>query len=330
MRKLLLCIAGLLPLCLFAQSPVVAGEWFIGEDPKFGNATPFSYEGEEITISIPESALPTPGLHSFHVRVIDEAGAWSHTYDRMFAVVYRDTVHELATLEWFWDEDPGFGAANAVAASGDTATIAFPVTVDGLGPGFHSLYVRLLADDGIWGQTYQRATLVRSDPDFLIDNLVYRYTRPGEAPISFTYSLDSPAHYVDVSFQPDTTGLVDGQEYDFCISAVRTDGKESCSTCRNFTFRDLTNSLGTPTTLPLTIFPNPNRGTFTIDLPDALPTRGIFQLFDPLGKSVHRQLLPPGTHGRVNVAVQTLPAGTYFGVVEIDGRVRVQRVVVNP
>ncbi len=319
----------MLPLCLSAQSPVVAGEWFIGEDPDFGNATPFSYEGEEITLSIPKSALPTPGLHSFHVRVIDEAGAWSHTYDRLFAVLRRDTATELAHLEWFWDEDPGFGEANPVAASGDTATFTFPVSVDGLDPGFHSLYARLLADDGIWGQTYQRATVVRADPDFLLDNLVYRYSQPSGTAISFTYPLDTPAHYVDVSFKPDTMGLVDGEKYDFCISAVRTDGKESCSSCRTFTFSDLTNSLSTPITLPLTIFPNPNRGNFTIELPDALPTRGIFQLFDPQGKSVYRQLIPAGTRGQVNVAVESLGRGTYFGVVEIDGRVRVQRIVVS-
>lgn len=235
----------------------------------------------------------------------------------------------VAGGEWFWDEDPGYGAGNYVPLTGDTAGTALPIDVRDLTPGFHKFNIRARNRDGAWGHTFWRGTLLRAEPDAKIERLVYTYWE--DRPVAtFRYELAEPVHYLDVSFAPETEGLSVGTDYRFCIGVERTDGMDSYMICRDLNLQDIANSLSEPGVLPLSIYPNPNRGTFTVELPQLASTGGVFELFDPVGRSVHRRMVEAGSAETVEVSLPSTPPGVYFAVVERAGQVRVTKVTIQP
>ena len=328
MQLLIALVSVLVTLTLAAQSPVTGGEYFFDEDPGFGQGVAFDYpgSGETVTLSIPVPAAIGPGLHRYYVRVRDARGVWSQTYSQLFSVQGRYAPSGLAALEWFWDEDPGYGAGTRVDLSDSTA-ISLAVDASALDPGLHKFYVRALGQDGVWGITAWQSTLLRAEPDAPISRLEYSFLQ-GDTVAAFTYALDEPQHYVDVSFEPETTGLVDGERYAFCVAAVRTDGEKSNGTCQNFTYSQTSTSVQDLRSQSLILYPNPNRGSFTVELPEA-EGRNVFELFNATGQSVHRQILEGGPPRKVDVTVSSITSGVYFAVMERHGKVHVQRMVVN-
>ena len=58
----------------------------------------------------------------------------------------------LTQAEYFVDVDPGVGLATPIAmAPGDTATANFSISLNGLPPGYHWVYVRTKYGGGPWG-----------------------------------------------------------------------------------------------------------------------------------------------------------------------------------
>ena len=58
----------------------------------------------------------------------------------------------LTQAEYFVDVDPGVGLATPIAmAPGDTATANFSISLIGLPPGYHWVYVRTKYGGGPWG-----------------------------------------------------------------------------------------------------------------------------------------------------------------------------------
>ncbi|MEP7145025.1 MAG: hypothetical protein ABI707_19220, partial [Ferruginibacter sp.] len=66
--------------CLYAQSNITRVEYYIDNDPGYGNALPVNISPGNnlvnITQSIPVNTLST-GAHSFGIRAKDANGAWS-------------------------------------------------------------------------------------------------------------------------------------------------------------------------------------------------------------------------------------------------------------
>ena len=318
---------------LQAQTAAVGGEWFIDDDPGYNQATAFATpdpgENVELMVQFPTTGL-SPGLHTYNARVRDEEGRWSQTHSRVFQIVAPRTTGGLMAIEWFWGDDPGFGAGTQLPVSGDTASARFTLDVSDLSPGRHALTVRAQNTDGRWGPAVRRSTSVRAHPEALIDRLTYSYvTGGGDSSATFTYLLPEPQHYVDVSFTPDTTDLIGGQSYDFCVSAVRTDDQVSTARCRTFLYTEPTTSLNEPIGAPLGIFPNPNDGTFRLQLPTDTFAPGHFQVVDGTGRIVHNVSLAVGDKAAVDISLPDLVSGVYFAVLAIEGRVHVQRIVIQ-
>lgn len=146
------------PVNTLPAADIVQMEYFLDTDPGQGNATAISLAaGQAVTISFTEliADLP-PGMHRLLVRSLDAAGNWSVTASQLF---YKDNLQamvqdSLQQLEWFWDNDPGFGMAQAIAIpKGKTVLQHFSFNVPvpaSFSNQIHYLYVRAGLD---WGHT---------------------------------------------------------------------------------------------------------------------------------------------------------------------------------
>jgi len=322
---------------LFAQDPVVSGEWFFdGPDPGYGLATPFAAFSPDTLISANDQfSLNTlsPGVHQWSVRVKDDQGVWSHTYTRSFLLLAWDPEVSLKGGEWFWDHDPGFGQGQPLALSGTSDSISWTIELDTLPPGIHYLYVRVQDANKIWSHTYRRSTYIRAHPDAPIDRLSYFFVGPDSTSSTFTYFLSQPQHYVDISFDPDAGDWVDSTMYEICVTAIRTDSIESCARCASFLYRveDSTGGVSAPSleAATLALFPNPNRGQFSIEFPYVPQGETHIKLFDGQGREVHSQDHAGLSRKEIGVKVENLPEGVYFVVVETGVSVWVKRMLIE-
>lgn len=68
-------------------------------------------------------------------------------------------AQKITRLEYFFDEDPGFGFATPIDIAPDAAMVNnfnFTASTVGLTIGYHNFYFRTLNDSGQWSHTYQR------------------------------------------------------------------------------------------------------------------------------------------------------------------------------
>ncbi|MBX7053090.1 MAG: T9SS type A sorting domain-containing protein [Flavobacteriales bacterium] len=92
----------------------------------------------------------TAGLHLLYVEVMDDQGIWS-LYDK--ALVHLIGGMNMATLnavEYFFDDDPGFGEGIQIAISGEQLDASFDLNLTGLSNGIHVLYIRVRDGDNQW------------------------------------------------------------------------------------------------------------------------------------------------------------------------------------
>lgn len=321
---------------LFAQSQVVDAEWFLDSpDPGFGNGISFDPFAPDTSVNASyQLALDVlvPGLHHWHARVKNNLGIWSHTLARPFIVLPRDTVAHLAGAEWFWDTDPGFGQGHSVGLNGSSDSATWTIELDTLPVGIHDLYVRAQNVEGIWGHTYRRNTFIRAEPQAPIDRLTYFYRNPDSTSMTFTYLLSQPMHYVDMSFEPDASDLVDGEEYEFCLTAVRTDSVVSCERCVSFVYESedtMTTSIETINSAQLRVYPNPNQGQFQVQLPAVRHQVAHLTVVDVQGKKVYRKQIDQSHSQDIPIRLTNPSPGVYVTIIEIGNVVRMQRVLIH-
>lgn len=143
-------------------------EYFWDEDPGLGCATryPLAETGSEVSVSF--SILTdglSRGMHMLGIR--SHCGGWSPTLRR--AVAIGADNNPIQAVEYFWDEDPGFGQATPLSFSGTDVAIVnedIPTPTD-YGP--HVLVIRAQAG-GIWGTPLIQTFCMNATPDFALPN----------------------------------------------------------------------------------------------------------------------------------------------------------------
>ncbi|MDP3912340.1 MAG: T9SS type A sorting domain-containing protein [Bacteroidota bacterium] len=112
MKKLILYFALIAVVINASSQNVVQGEYFIGSDPGFGQATRFAVSPESDinqTINIPHNLFPSPGYHFVFIRTMDENGKWGLTGKRVVEVdEIMNPMNEIR-VEYFFDVDNGIG-----------------------------------------------------------------------------------------------------------------------------------------------------------------------------------------------------------------------------
>ena len=147
-RRNLLIIMVILLVSVMQAQKLLRVEYFFDTDPGYGKG--FALNQPALGENTYEMSFESvgPGYHLLSLRAQDEYGRWSTVISRPIFVV---NPQEVAAVEYFIDEDPGEGNAEAITLPDDLSKpFAFEVSTNQLKPGEHLLCVRAKGDDGLW------------------------------------------------------------------------------------------------------------------------------------------------------------------------------------
>lgn len=317
----------------FGQNQITRAEWFVDLDPGFNMANQVSSltPGLEVDVNLNlDLSNYTTGLHTFYVRMLDNAGSWSHTLSQNFYVLSRDSSEDLSSLEWFWDIDPGFGQGNPVPnISGDTLDSSWAINLDTLAPGIHNLYVRVQDEEGLWSQSLNASSCIIAEPEALIDRFTYYYQDSLGSSDTILYSLMQAQSYVDISFEPDTSSLMGNRTYQLCINAIRTDGVMSFDACQSFSWSSSVGiDRGSLTSL-VKIYPNPASGFISLELPGRRSGKMKVSLIDMRGKYLMEKVFDRTASHLQRLELPELVPAVYFLSIEMGQQVGIKKILVK-
>ena len=233
MRKVrlwLALVATLLATSAGAQSnlTVTAAEYFFDSDPGYGQATVINnVSGGELEIAIPTSNLSV-GAHTLCLRTLASNGVWSTTMSKPIFVM--STGSEVAHVEYFFDNDPGYGKGTVLATSG-SPDVTIEISTGDITPGAHMLYLRSQDTNGNWSSVmahpiYVFTVLPVAALEFFIDD-----NDPGEGKaISVPVATATAATAI---FDIDTSDLTPG-EHTLNIRAMGIDSVWTAVSTRRF------------------------------------------------------------------------------------------------
>lgn len=132
-------------------------EYYVDNDPGIGLASNinFSTTDDSLTqvFNIPVSGVDA-GFHIIGMRAKNTSGHWSVTETRKFYVVNIAQLQPSAPidrLEYFFDNDPGFGLATQITYTpADTLDATANIDLSGMPLGKYALFVRARDTNGHW------------------------------------------------------------------------------------------------------------------------------------------------------------------------------------
>ncbi len=155
---------------------LVTGEYFIDNDPGFGNGTPINFApGANLTnlTSVVNITSVSQGFHRLYFRFRDAQGHWGHVQIRTF---YKEvfssgtTLSNIVSAEYFIDTDPGFGKGKPIAVipGTDISNLTFAIDMSEVTIGNHQVYVRVFDANGNWSLTNLGPFVVEPPGDLII------------------------------------------------------------------------------------------------------------------------------------------------------------------
>ena len=208
---------------------VTAAEYFFDTDPGYGKATVINnaVEGEQ-TLDISTSALSV-GAHILCMRSLGSNGVWSSTMTKPIYVMH--TGNNTYSVEYFFDNDPGYGKGNVLIIAG-SQDVTIDIDTKDVTPGAHMLYLRSQDTNGNWSSVmahplYVFTILPVAALEYYIDN-----NDPGEGlAISVPVATATAAA---ATFDIDTSELTPG-EHTLNIRAMGIDSVWTAISSRTFT-----------------------------------------------------------------------------------------------
>ena len=134
-------------------------EWYLDEDPGYGNATPISIAAAQNLPNLAINIDLTPlnqGVHIVGIRSRDANGAWSLDNKWLFLKPYPNTgaiaQPNINRVEWFMDNDPGYGNATpiSITAAQNLPNLAINIDLTPLNQGVHIVGIRSRDANGAW------------------------------------------------------------------------------------------------------------------------------------------------------------------------------------
>ncbi len=177
----------------FAQNNIVIGEYFIDQDPQFGTATSFTINPEQEDIeqafAAQIAASATLGYHKLYGRVKDSRGSWSHTF-RKNIEVYLNPITNVVEIEYFFDNDLGFGTKSieTIGTPQADGTWTFNVPYPAGSYDFNDvLFVRAKDSNNNWSIT----TVLDEVASLSTDNQIFKLTSVYPNPFDETLYIAS-------------------------------------------------------------------------------------------------------------------------------------------
>ncbi|HRX68130.1 MAG TPA: T9SS type A sorting domain-containing protein [Tenuifilaceae bacterium] len=196
---------------------LVGAEYFFDTDPGIGSGTPIGITAGmdvDFTAEIPTNGLE-PGYHTLFIRFVDENELWGHLEGRtVYIQPHSGSITPvLAGAEYFFDTDPGIGNGEPIDITpGMELDFTAEVATNGLEPGYHTLFIRFMDENELWGHYEGRTIYVQSSTSSEIPELIgaeyFFDTDPGIG--NGTSIQITPG--IDINFTTDisTTGLESG------------------------------------------------------------------------------------------------------------------------
>ena len=170
-----------------APPQITAIEWFIDNDPGFGNGTPLSITNAPdiatLTATIPLASI-SHGVHHIFIRSKDASGAWSLTAAGTFENIHppytpsASAPPAITQLETFIDNDPGFGNGTPLSITNapDIASLPATIPLTSISHGVHHVFIRSKDASGSWSLTAAGS----------FENIRPPYAPPASAPPDIT------------------------------------------------------------------------------------------------------------------------------------------------
>jgi hypothetical protein len=142
-------------------------EYYIDNDPGYGLATEVPISAGQIlnaeTFNVPMNSL-SDGFHRIHVRAKDQNGNWSMVSQHQFLrttlnLTPPPSIPNIVKLEYFIDNDPGFGLATNVPVSTFQSINNQPININITGKSLGNHFIQVRAKDS---QNNWSIVLVRS------------------------------------------------------------------------------------------------------------------------------------------------------------------------
>ncbi len=136
-------------------------EYFFDIDPGFGNGNLIDLSIHnnfyiDTLIKIGLDSVST-GMHQLYVRAENENGNWSTINTKPIFVTQTSTLVNISKIEYFFDNDPGFGNGYELSLTPDVFIDEFyNLPVDTISNGFHVMYIRAQDENGIWSFNYTK------------------------------------------------------------------------------------------------------------------------------------------------------------------------------
>ena len=146
-----------MPIYVLGSDPtalqnISAAEYFFDTDPGTGSATAISVGTAspfvDFTFAAASAGLSL-GMHTLAVRTRNSNGEWGTA---TYTPVYVSLDGTITKLEYFFDTDPGAGAASQLAVNPATDILDqdFTMISSGLAAGTHTLNVRVAGQSNVW------------------------------------------------------------------------------------------------------------------------------------------------------------------------------------
>jgi len=234
----------------------------------------------------------------------------------------------LRKAEWFVNTDPGFHKANRINFPLNSDKVEWEFNLNNLDVGVHHLCVRVQDEVGIWSHTLTRAFLVAQEGESPIERINYRYTDERGEALQFSYTLDVPQHYIDLDFEPDTIGLIGGEEYELCFSVVTVNGAKSDERCLNFEAEGMPSSINNiEHQAQIYLYPNPTSDQLIVDFPELTQIQS-WAVIDAKGSTRFRQTIGQSIQ-QLQLDVKELESGHYTLAIETQNILIIRNIIVQ-
>jgi len=209
-------------------------EYFFDADPGAGQGNPITItpaSSIDIKYNVDISTLDN-GFHTLFIRGKDELGNWTFVHQNHFFKdrIPVDPLLNIVRLEYFIDNDPGYGHAINVPITQDNAIEkSFNANLTELPLGMHILYIRVKDEIGNWSIIHQKP-FSKERINIDLPNIVgieYFFTK-GEFTSGVNHiSNFTPNDSVDVTFLADLSALSLDSTYNMHVYAIDENGSKS-------------------------------------------------------------------------------------------------------